>query len=107
VLHYDVAETAVLSGDIEGTETAEYRCVEVRDAVRCHGVAVTTGTVLGQQGTFRTIVTVTCDVSDPAFPCVGRGVSKGVDGQLADLRATTTASGAGGVSTLDVRVTRI
>ena len=105
VLHFSVTETAVATGDgIYMEESGRYRCTQVADVIRCRGVVEGTGEILGQAGTVRTRVLLTCN---PAAHCEGRAVIKGVSGELADARGTATSSSSAGQATVLLRFSRI
>ncbi|MGY1782070.1 hypothetical protein [Geodermatophilus sp. SYSU D01036] len=102
VVRFRLSETAVTTGTgISLQETARYRCTQTAEAIRCRGAVQATGEVLGQSGTARARLSLTCDL---ALTCEGRAVIHGVSGELADLWGTATATSSPGRAEISYRL---
>jgi hypothetical protein len=104
-VRFKVTETAVTTGDdIYMEETGRYRCTQIAEVIRCRGVVEGKGKILGERGTVRSFVSISCDL---ALNCEGRAVIKGVSGHLDDLWGTTTSTSSAGRAELDFRLYQI
>lgn len=91
VRHVDVVEESVTrGGGLDLVNTARYQCLQVRDVrLLCRGEVQGVGSIDGVgTGVLSTRAVVRCEL--PAFTCTGTTQSRGVSGDLADVRGTGT-----------------